>query len=206
MQIIDFRIVKIGKQEWMAENLNVDHYRNGDPIPQVSDPKEWVALTTGAWCYYQNEAGNESPYGKLYNWHAVNDPRGLAPDGWRVPSYAEWQTLVDHWGGKDMAVGKAKDVFFALSGGLRYGGGGEGRFDGMGQYACFWSSTESDSSYKGVSHFAYILDVDYGNSKVDRGEYAKDCGVSVRCVLPNHTDFKKVAGNISAKKWWQFWK
>jgi hypothetical protein len=86
-------------QDWMVKNLDVTTYRNGDPIPQVINPSAWVKLTTGAWCYYNNDLANSSIYGKLYNWYAVNDPRGIAPVGWHVPSYAEWTKLTDCLGG-----------------------------------------------------------------------------------------------------------
>jgi uncharacterized protein (TIGR02145 family) len=94
-----YKTVKIGTQEWTAENLNVEHYRNGDPIPQVQDKDEWAKLTTGAWCYYANTSENGKIYGKLYNWYAINDSRGLAPAGWHIPSDAEWTTLTDYLGG-----------------------------------------------------------------------------------------------------------
>ena len=67
--------VKIGTQKWMSANLAVTRYRNGDKIPQVKDPSKWTALTTGAWCWYNNDSANGAVYGKLYNWYAVNDPR-----------------------------------------------------------------------------------------------------------------------------------
>ena len=77
----------------MLKNLDVSKYRNGDDIPQVTDATTWANLTTGAWCYYENNTANGTVYGKLYNWFAVNDPRGLAPSGWHIPSQAEWVTL-----------------------------------------------------------------------------------------------------------------
>jgi len=79
-----------GSTQWMSQNLNVDRYRNGDPIPEVSDPGAWQGLTTGAWCHVDGNPGNDAAYGKLYNWYAVTDPRGLAPYGWRVPSDGEF--------------------------------------------------------------------------------------------------------------------
>ncbi|MGD1006866.1 MAG: fibrobacter succinogenes major paralogous domain-containing protein, partial [Ignavibacteriaceae bacterium] len=88
-----YKTVKIGEQTWMLGNLNVDHYRNGDAIPEVEDPAQWGNLKTGAWCYYRNDPGNDKKYGKLYNWYAVNDPRGLAPEGWHIPTQAEFKTL-----------------------------------------------------------------------------------------------------------------
>jgi hypothetical protein len=85
----DIETVLIGNQEWTTKNLNVSKYRNGDIIPEVKDPKKWANLKTGAWCYYNNKPENGKIYGKLYNWYAVNDPRGLAPEGFHVPSKVE---------------------------------------------------------------------------------------------------------------------
>ena len=95
--------VKIGTQIWMAENLNVDRFRNGDTIPRVSTLREIEKATenkTPAWCYYKNDSKIGAKYGRLYNWWAINDPRGLAPEGWHVPSEKEWEILLDYTGGK----------------------------------------------------------------------------------------------------------
>jgi uncharacterized protein (TIGR02145 family) len=102
-----YKSVKIGTQTWMAENLNVERFRNGDLIPQAKTNEEWEkAGKEGkpAWCYYDNDPKNGAKYGKLYNWYAVNDPRGLAPAGWHIPTDAEWTTLGDQLGsdGKKM--------------------------------------------------------------------------------------------------------
>lgn len=90
-----FENVQIGNQTWMKKNLNVTKYRNGDLIPQVTDPTQWKNLTTGAWCYYNNDSANGDVYGKLYNWYAVNDTRGLAPVGYHIPSNTDWTNLID---------------------------------------------------------------------------------------------------------------
>lgn len=90
-----YNTVEIGTQIWTKENLNVSKYRNGDPILQVASTTEWNGLTTGAWCYYKNEESNGETYGKLYNWYAINDPRGIAPEGWHIPSNNEWILLKD---------------------------------------------------------------------------------------------------------------
>ena len=95
--------VKIGTQIWMTRNLDIDHYRNGDLIPEVTDQDEWVNLTSGAWCCYDNDPANSEIYGKLYNWFTVNDPRGLAPDGWHIPTDTEWKTLAGFLGGEAVA-------------------------------------------------------------------------------------------------------
>jgi uncharacterized protein (TIGR02145 family) len=90
--------VKICDQTWMLKNLDLSTYRNGDPIPEITDPIAWINATTGAWCYYNNDATNGSVYGKLYNWYAVNDPRGLAPAGWHIPDISEWIALAGNFG------------------------------------------------------------------------------------------------------------
>ena len=90
--------VKIGDQKWMSVNLNVSHFRNGDSIPEVRTPEDWEKAgkeQKPAWCYYDNNPENQSRLGKLYNWYAVNDPRGLAPEGWHVSSDADWNVLTD---------------------------------------------------------------------------------------------------------------
>jgi TolA-binding protein len=106
-----YKSVKIGTQTWMAENLNVSTFRNGDPIMEAKTNEEWEkAGKEGkpAWCNYENDPKNGAKYGKLYNWYAVNDPRGLAPAGWHVPSDAEWTTLGDQLG--DEASNKMKST------------------------------------------------------------------------------------------------
>ncbi len=99
-------VVTICYQSWMTTNLDVDSYRNGDPIPQVTTQREWKKLensSTGAYCYYHNDSATYAAvYGKLYNWWAVNDPRGLAPEGWHVPTTFESTTLIDCWVGRLM--------------------------------------------------------------------------------------------------------
>ena len=90
--------VKIGNQEWMSENLNVDHFRNGDIIPEVKSKEDWEEAGKNgqpAWCYYENDPKNGEKYGKFYNWYAVNDPRGLAPEGWHIPSDGEWTEMIN---------------------------------------------------------------------------------------------------------------
>jgi uncharacterized protein (TIGR02145 family) len=103
--------VTIGTQVWMTKNLDVDHFRNGDPIPQAKTDEEWKRAGENkqpAWCYYDNDPANGVKYGKLYNWYAVNDQRGLAPGGYHVPSDEEWTVLTDYLGGSDIAGKKMK--------------------------------------------------------------------------------------------------
>ena len=156
--------VVICNQTWMQSNLTVTHYRNGDPIPEVSDPGQWNALTTGAWCYYNNDPSTEATYGKLYNWYAVNDPRGLAPEGWRIPDNGDWITLENCAGGYFTAGGALKEPgtlhwlspntgatnysgFTALPGGHRSGGGS---FSELGTVGNWWSSNSGSYYHYGI--------------------------------------------------------
>jgi uncharacterized protein (TIGR02145 family) len=103
--------VTIGTQTWTTKNLDVATFRNGDPIPQAKTEEEWKAAGDNkqpAWCYYDNKAANGTKYGKLYNWYAVNDARGLAPAGWHVPTDEEWTVLSTFLGGEDVAGKKMK--------------------------------------------------------------------------------------------------
>ena len=89
-----YQTVTIGDQVWLAENLKVTHFRNGDAIPNVNpDLTDWTNYSTEAYCYYDNTPENADIYGLLYNWNTVDDSRGIAPDGWHVPSDEEWQLL-----------------------------------------------------------------------------------------------------------------
>jgi uncharacterized protein (TIGR02145 family) len=87
--------VIIGRQVWTSTNLNVTAYRDGTPIPEVQDPTEWANLTTGAWCHLNNDPANDAIYGKMYNHYAVVDPRGLAPAGFRIPTFAEYGIMIE---------------------------------------------------------------------------------------------------------------
>ncbi len=182
-----YKTVTIGNQVWMAENLNVTQYRNGDPIPEVQDKEEWDNLTTGAWCWYENNSANGTTYGRLYNWFAVNDPRGLAPEGWHIPSSDEWNKLTDNFGGAETAGAKLKTTsgwdnggngdnksgFSAIPGGYRTH---DGYFSNMGRNALFWTSTEFNTTN------AWFRNVIGSITDVYAPNYGKDFGLSVRCV------------------------
>ncbi len=88
-----YKTVKIGEQIWMAENLKVTQYRNGDPIPNLTDENDWENTEQGAYCNYDNNEDNVETYGRLYNWYAVDDKRGLAPNGWHIPTDDEIKEL-----------------------------------------------------------------------------------------------------------------
>ena len=185
-----YKTVKIGTQEWMTENLNVEHYRNGDPIPEVKDLKEWERLTTGAWCYYDNDSKNGKTYGKLYNGYAVNDPLGLEPNGWHIPREAEWTKLSEYFGGKEVAGGKLKATTLWWSpnagatnesGFTAFPGGATGldpMFGKVGKYGWFWScSVNLDKDYD-----AYCRYLDYDDPNFFHTYINKFAGMSCRCI------------------------
>jgi len=95
-----YKTIVIGTQEWMAENLKTTIYRNGNAIANITDYTQWSGLTTGAWASYANDSQLDCPYGKLYNWYAVADPRHVCPTGWHVPTDGEWTSLTDYLGGE----------------------------------------------------------------------------------------------------------
>jgi uncharacterized protein (TIGR02145 family) len=153
-----YQTIKIGDQVWMAENLKVTRYRNGDPIRNWTDKDIWAGLTTGAYCNYNNDENNATTYGRLYNWYAIgiyDEKRKIAPVGWHVPSDDEWQILINYLGGDAVAGTKMKEAgtahwnspnagttnesgFSALPGGCRdY----NGNYLYLGLDAAFWSST-----------------------------------------------------------------
>ena len=103
--------VQIGNQKWTEFNLNVSTFRNGDSIPEAKTSEEWQKAGIDkqpSWCYYENDSNYGSRYGKMYNWYAVNDPRGLAPQGWHIPNREEWGILVQYCGGYKVAGTKIK--------------------------------------------------------------------------------------------------
>ncbi|MBK9358857.1 MAG: PKD domain-containing protein [Bacteroidales bacterium] len=190
-----YETLEIGNQEWMIENLEVTHYRNGDSIPNETVWTQWGLLTTGAYCWYNNDINWKDPYGALYNWYAVVDSRGLCPAGWHTPSDAEWTVLTNYLGGEDEAGGKMKSTrkppdahprwnlpnagatnksaFSVLPGGERPNNGVYSEF---GSYGFLWSSVEFNSDY------AWFRSMNCDNSKVTRLYTNKEKGRSVRCI------------------------
>ena len=81
-----------GNSVWMSENLSVVKYNNGDPIPLVTNDSTWANLKTGAYCYPNNDPSQVATKGLLYNWFAVNDPRGIAPMGWKIPTRSDFES------------------------------------------------------------------------------------------------------------------
>jgi len=180
--------VVIGAQTWSKCNLNVTTYRNGDIIPEVTDVATWVSLTTGAWCYLDNDPANDPIYGKIYNGFAVNDPRGLAPVGQHIPTDTEWTILGAFLGGDAIAGSKLKEVgitywdapntdatnesgFSARGGAFRVDS--NGLFFGAHYLGLFWTATPS--IYRLMSSYTPLLETYSG--------VASTYGFSVRCII-----------------------
>jgi uncharacterized protein (TIGR02145 family) len=182
--------VDINGQIWDTCNLNVETYRDGSPIPRVDSVEEWSTLTTGAWCYYDFNPDNDALYGKLYNWYAIADPRGLAPLGKSIPTDAQWTALTTFLGGNSFAGGEMKQTgfcywsapnegatnnsgFTALPGGFR---SSTADFFSINEAAWFWSSTTSDAAN------AFTRSLDMFSAIVLRFPLGKGSGMSVRCL------------------------
>ncbi len=203
-----YNTVQIGTQCWIAENLNVSHYRNGDAIPNVTDNTQWDNLTTSAWCYYNNNSGYENPYGKLYNWYTVVDSRGLCPTGWHIPTHYELTTLeraictsgtcntdfpydftTTGWRGTDEG-GKLKETGTIHWNSPNTGATNESGFsalpggyrysNGEFDYMGYYAYFCSSSEY--YSYNAWFRKLHYYFGDVSRDYYDKNCGFSVRCV------------------------
>ncbi len=200
-----YKVVQIGAQWWMAENLRTTRYANGDPIPLISNNLEWSKLTTGAWCWYDNNSEHDEVYGKLYNWHTISDERGICPEGWRVPSDEEWyfmENFIDpsindpdqvNWRGTDAGT-KLKAVGELFSG----AGAGRGVRKRLNEYdfsaylggyrhiyglflnfegsGIWWTSTEY------ADHYALYRMMYFDLPNIRRLVDSKRYGFSIRCI------------------------
>lgn len=188
INILSQNETQIGTQIWDRNNLNVDTFQNGDLIPEARTESEWASLNNNgkpAWCYYNNVKRNGEKYGKLYNWYAVNDSRGLAPEGWHIPSDEEWTILIERLGcehidGSNMGLfhrwqlvknGNNNIGFWGLPGGYR---SFSGSFHNIGKNSYWWSS----SDYIDTNAWGYEL---YSDT-VYRGYPNKKGALSVRCI------------------------
>ena len=187
-----FNTVTIGNQVWMAENLRSTKYRDGSSITNVTGTSQWGALTTGAYCSVLNNSTNSKTYGQLYNWYAITDSRNIAPKGWHVPTYYEWDEMFYYIGVDSLAGEKLKETgtthwtypntgatniygFNALPSGWRQD---DGLFYAFGYSTFWWTSTENASNTLN----AYGREIDYNKSSLDRYYTYKSWGLTVRCV------------------------
>jgi uncharacterized protein (TIGR02145 family) len=194
-----YEVVRIGSQCWMAENLRTTSYCNGEAIPELTDDGAWQATSAGAWVHYENDASNESPYGKLYNHHAAMDDRNICPCGWHVPTRAEMVTLRSELGGTVVAGHKMKTTGIWDDGtGYWYGPGTQttnssgfsaqpagwrvfhGSFSGIFGFTGYWTTTVDTDPAKAVR---FVLNSGGGN--FGDGTELRGYGFSIRCIKDN---------------------
>ena len=200
-----YETVQIGAQLWMAENLKVTHYNNGDPIPTGYSDSLWGNLSTGAYAVYNNDPALAETYGNLYNWYAVGDDHGICPEGWHMPTDEEWMELEmalgmsweeahdTGWRGTDQGSQLAGRADLWTNGALEnnpaFGSSGfnalpsgsrdyYGSFYGIGSYGSWWSATETDT------YVAWNRSMRSNYSYVSRYYFSKELGFSVRCFSP----------------------
>ena len=190
-----YRTIKIGSQTWLAENLKVTRLNDNETIPEIIDVDTWALMTSPAYCWHSNDKINSEVYGALYNWHSVNTGK-LCPAGWHVPSFQEWNTLIEYIGGSEVAGSKLKEAgtdfwvqsqhgagtnstgFSALPGGKRvdsnpnYSNG----YDKTGYTGYWWSSTENEA---GMPNGVFL---NFSSAYTSSFAYAKFVGCSVRCI------------------------
>jgi len=189
-----YHTVTIGTQVWMVENLKTTKYNDGTPITNVTDNGAWGNLSTPAYCWYANDATYKNTYGALYNWFVVdgisNGGKNVCPEGWHVPTDAEWTTLTTYLGGINIAGGKLKEIglthwatpnagatnetgFTALPGSRRYFGGNWGNDIGNNGY--WWTATENNTD-------SWARSMNSSFEYVQRYDYIKRSGFAIRCV------------------------
>ena len=196
---IDYEYHEYFLDEWMVKNLNVNRFQNGDFIPEAKTNEEWIEAGENckpAWCYYDNNPENGEIYGKLYNWYAVNDKRGLAPKGWNIPSDSNWRIMIkpDKENLLDRKIEEASslhlntqntefylnDGYWNNPGGLRDHNGDFYGIEGFTPYGYWWSSTLRDATS------AWCRGFDLANIRIVRfGSVSKKCGLSVLCIRHN---------------------
>lgn len=212
--------IKIGKQIWMSKNLDTDEFNNGDEIFQAKNGAEWSKADREkkpAWCYYNFDPNNNIKYGKLYNWYAVSDRRGLAPKGWHIPTRDEWETLKNYFGGESQCVpmlkesygwitnnnGTNRSGFSALPAGKVIPWGSESLFSFVGERGLWWTSVEDAKSLEYAYYYELVTWFNYGIEK-------KGSGLSIRCLKNRKSEDELIKGvwisslNLNSEKVEQF--
>ncbi|MBL7923849.1 MAG: T9SS type A sorting domain-containing protein [Bacteroidia bacterium] len=208
-QVVDidgnvYDTVHIGNQIWTRPNLKVTRYRNGDSIPQVTDSIQWCNLTSGAYCNYNNDTSYVMAYGRLYNWYAVHDLRNLAPQGWHVPTYEDWDTLQVFLGYDLVAGGKLKEMgtahwmspntgasdeydFTARPGGQRTDAFYGCMFSELTQQGYWWSSSEMDTVYPWGVNISYNSE-----GMTNWAASTRKAGFSIRLISDTPQDIREL--------------
>lgn len=190
-QAIEEEAIKIGNQTWTTKNLSVETFQNGDIIPHAKSAEEWENANRNkqpAWCYYNNDPSNGDKFGRLYNWYAINDPRGLAPLGWHTPNWEEWLSLIEYLGGSDIAGSKLKSNngwiddgngsnesgFTGLPGGDRMV---SGNFLSLTSNGFWWTTSEANTESEAI-----YFNLNFEENGISYAGWNKGMGASVRCL------------------------
>ncbi|MFN3941959.1 MAG: fibrobacter succinogenes major paralogous domain-containing protein [Flavobacterium sp.] len=187
--------IKIGTQVWTVKNYDGTTFLNGDPIPEAKTKEAWIQANQKkqpAWCYYENKPENGEKYGKLYNWYAINDPRGFAPKGWKVPTAQDWENLIAFLGGNVVAGGKLKstsqweNTFDGKNGNGSNESGfnafptgyikSNGSFMGAGRESFWWTSTEKNNETVVARNLVS------NNNRAFKTDLGKDNGLALRLI------------------------
>ncbi|MCF7823036.1 MAG: hypothetical protein K9N35_02595 [Candidatus Marinimicrobia bacterium] len=182
----EYATVQIGEQKWMVENLRTTHFRNSEPVPHLVDLEAWTSTTSAAFCYFNNDSSTGEDYGLIYNWMAATDERGIAPEGWHVPTYADWDILFTFLGGESEAGIK---LFSGPHPGLnsdRDNISGFNAQDGVSRsdpygysiqsnFCNYWTTSPINETY------AYFAGIFYEYATVNL-ENPKQRGIPIRCV------------------------
>lgn len=193
-----YNTVKIGTQTWMVENLRTTHYRNGDAITNIADNTAWMNATEGAYSWWSNNIANKTPWGAYYNRFAIDDPRGLTPEGWHVPTQTEWEALIaflslgtnnaaaaqqlratglDYWTySTNEPEGTNTTGFTALGNGIR--SATDGTFKYMKATSFYWTSTR----FPTLENNNYMIRINKV-SIASQGDGVKNHGLIVRCIM-----------------------
>lgn len=185
-----YTTLTIKDDEWTLKNLTVSRFNNGDTIIEAQTDAEWeyaIYNSIPAWCHYDNDSTNGEIYGKIYNYHAIVDSRGLAPEGWHISTESEWYNLEDNFGGEwnaglhlkaefgwsDNGNGDNESYFTGLPGGTRWS---IGTFYGLGTSGHWWTSTPESS----FSNFSALMPSINNLLNINSQDFTY--GLSVRCV------------------------
>ncbi|MBE0633924.1 fibrobacter succinogenes major paralogous domain-containing protein [Candidatus Bathyarchaeota archaeon] len=173
-----YRTIKIGDQTWMMENLKTTRLNDGQEIPYVTVDREWETRTSPGYCWPNNDPSNKDDYGAMYNWHTV-DTGKLAPEGWHVPTYEEWETLAEYLEGDSVAGGALKEMNFSI----RWAGDRiyTGEFVYFNEFEKYWCSTgggwhPTDAQYWTITRQETVFSAS-SHPRMD--------GHSVRCIKDN---------------------
>ena len=180
-----YHTVKIGTQTWMVENLKTTHYKDNTPITPITDNTLWKNAITPGYCWYDNDINNKIPYGALYNWYTVNTGK-LAPEGWHVPSAAEWQTLIAYLGGITEAGGKLKEEGTMHWNSPNVGATNESKLSfvgsGLRSYLDGSFGTKGSRSFNYCSTNSSFVRISFDEPAVITGAVPPAMGYSVRCI------------------------